>query len=330
MKSRITQAIKNFDINKLHTLLDDERSYMDVSKSLFLEILGKRFDAAKKEGCDSFDDVFFGICDSCNMGCEGMTFLSNSGYYLDLFMEGDEDSVTDIYVCYKLHNFTNLDKIHDIGPSFCLDEAVLFKPDSEYTIINQQYKSLLEDIPLLGTSIMLDVLVNWYGDYSYIRNFVAEMVPFFAFDYKLYMNVFSLISDINNITKIKTREHHAVDALITFQGTTTEREKLIWYFENSLDSYATYRFTIPEDLSIDPFVVYKSENIELRIDLSGYEYVMDYFRKLDGFYNLMMEKYKPLPEHYEQSPTGSVDYSLESFLRLHNVHLDVVERYGEE
>ena len=328
LRTQIIEAIKNFDIKKLETLLDDEKSYMDVPKSLFLERLGERFESAKRNGCHSFDDVFFGICDSCNMGCEGMTLLSNSGYYLDLFMEGDDESVTDIYVCNKLHNFTNLDKTHDLGPSFSLDEAVLFKPDSEYTIINQQYKSLLEDIKLFGPNLNLEELVSWYDRYDHIRNFVDNINPFVDFDYKLYLKAYGLISDINSIAKIKTQEHHAVDELITFQQATTEKEKLIWFFENKTDRYGTYYFTLPEDLSTNSVVRFKTDNIELTIDISGYEYVMDYFRKFDDFYNLMMEKYKPLPEHYDQSPTGSVDYSLESFLKLHNVHLDVVEKYG--
>ena len=327
LKSQIIKAIKNFDIKKLESLLDDEKSYMDVPKSLFVETLEKRFESAKKNGCYSFDDVFFGICDSCNKGCEGMTFFSNSGHYLDIFMEGDDKSVTDIYVCYKLHNFTNLEKTHDLGPSFCLDEAVLFKPDSEYTIIKEQYKSLLKDIQFLKPNIRLNDLVTWYDGYSHIRNFVENIDPFVHLEYKLYSNAYTIISDIDSIVKIRVKAHHTIDALIDFQKATTEREKLIWLFENKKNRYGSYRFIFPKELSFDSFVYYKSDNIELTIDISGYEYVMDYFRKLDNLYNQMLEKYKPLPEHFEQSPTGSVISSLENYLRLHNVHLDVVEKY---
>lgn len=77
---------------------------MNVSKSLFLEKFEKEFESAKEDGYYSFIDVFFGRCGSCNKGCEGVTFCSNSLYYLDLFFEGDDESVTDIYVCDKLTN----------------------------------------------------------------------------------------------------------------------------------------------------------------------------------------------------------------------------------
>ena len=78
----IIQAIKSFDIASLKELLDDDTPYQDVSKALFLQKLEKKFKQAKSDDCHSFDNVFFGICESCNKGCEGMTFLSNSGYYL--------------------------------------------------------------------------------------------------------------------------------------------------------------------------------------------------------------------------------------------------------
>ena len=57
---------------------------------------------------------------------------------------------------------------------------------------------------------------------------------------------------------------------------------------------------------------------------------MDYFSKLDNLYNELMEKYKPLPEHFEESATGNIEYSLENHLKLHNKHIDILEMYGKE
>lgn len=330
MRKEIIQAIKNFDIDKLSTLLHDEKPYMDVSKSLFLRTLKKKFESAKEDGCHSFDDVFFGICESCNKGCEGMTFYSNSGYYLDLFMEGDNKFVGDIYVCNKLLNFTNLEKIYSLGFSFSLDEEVKFKPSSEYKVIKEQYKSLLKDIASFEPNIKLDKLVIWYNRYSYLKNFVDNIDPFFDLDYKLYSKAFSLISDIDDIIKINTKADYAVDALITFREAATEREKLIWFFENKNDHRSTNYFTLSEDLSIGSFIFFKSDRLELAIDISGYEYVMDYFINLDNLYDDLMEKYKPLPKHFEESETGSVEYSLQNHLRIHNKHLDVIEMYNRK
>ena len=101
LRSKIINAIKTFDIDALDLLLDDDKSYMDVTKSLFLTTLERRFESAKEDGCTAFDDVFFGVCAECDKGEEAMTFLSNSGYYLDIFMEEENNSINDIRVCKK-------------------------------------------------------------------------------------------------------------------------------------------------------------------------------------------------------------------------------------
>jgi hypothetical protein len=42
--------------------------------------------------------VFFGICDSCNQGCDGMTFFTNSVHYPDFFIESkDSETLDDFY-----------------------------------------------------------------------------------------------------------------------------------------------------------------------------------------------------------------------------------------
>ena len=68
MKKQIIEAIKNFDTHALKQLLDDTKSYMNVSKAQFIGALETEFEEAKIEGCFAFDDVFFGICGSCNKG----------------------------------------------------------------------------------------------------------------------------------------------------------------------------------------------------------------------------------------------------------------------
>lgn len=47
-------------------------------------------------------------------------------------------------------------------------------------------------------------------------------------------------------------------------------------------------------------VILKSDKIKLKIDLSGYEYVLNYLFKLDNFYDELMKKYQPLFEHFNQ------------------------------
>ncbi|MAM29322.1 MAG: hypothetical protein CMC13_09890 [Flavobacteriaceae bacterium] len=327
---KAVQAIKDFDIEALSELLDDDKSYMDVSKSLFLKKLAKNFKTAKEGGCHSFDDVYFGICESCNKGCEGMTFFSESGHYLDLFIESKDDiTVDDMYVCNKLTNFIDLEKTNCLNFTFCLDEKVTFRPSSDYILVEKQFQSMANDIKEMQDPIKLNDFANWYDGYSYIKNFLGELGVFECFDYKLYDKANNLFFDINSIINIKSKTDQATEALISFQVANSERERLIWFFKHQKDQYGSINFTNSETWDANPCITYTTDNIKLTVDLTGYEYVIDYFSKLDNLYNELMEKYKPLPEHFEQSATGSIEYSLENHLRLHNKHLDVLEKYGK-
>lgn len=330
MQKSIIQAIRNFDIDALEALLDNEKSYMDVSKSLFISTLQKQYEWAKEEGCHSFDDVFFGICESCNKGCEGMTFLSNSGHYLDIFIESKDDiSVDDIYVCNKLTNITDLEKLHDLGFSFDEDEKVLFEPSREYVLIKDQYELFQSELRNLEDGIKLDKFVDWYDGFSYLRNYIDDLDPFSGFNYKLFDTISALFWKIDDIVEIKAKSEHALEALIDFQVAKTERDKLIWFFENEQNRFVASLDIDSEGLTSDGCITFSSDVLKVNLDISGYEYVLDYFLKLEDFHNHMMQKYRPLPEHYQESETGKVICSLGNYLHLHNKYVDVVHRYRQ-
>lgn len=77
--------------------------------------------------------MFFCLCQSCNIGCEGLTFYFNDGHFLDLFIESDSDgNIEDIYKCNKLTNFPDLKNPFDLGFHFCKDEDVKFRSNVKY------------------------------------------------------------------------------------------------------------------------------------------------------------------------------------------------------
>jgi hypothetical protein len=329
--TQVIQAIKNFDIVLLHELLDDDIPYMDVTKALFLKKLNKQFKFAKKNDCHFFDDVFFGICGSCNKGCEGMTFLSESGYYLDLYIESkDEKTIADINVCNNLTNFTNLIKTNNLSFGFKKDQGFAFKPSIEYTLSKQEYNLLRSHLNNIKGIIKLDDLFNLYNNFYYLITTIDQLEPLAHLDYKAYSKAVTLTVQINRILKIKTSATHAIDALINYQLAKSEREQLIWFYENISDHSSMYSFEFPKNWKLESCIRFKSGLIKLNIDISGYEYVIDYFIKLDDLYDDLMEKYKPLPKHFEQSGVGGIEFSLENLLKIHNKHLDVVKMYSKD
>ncbi|ADY30194.1 hypothetical protein Celly_2377 [Cellulophaga lytica DSM 7489] len=330
--NEITQAIKNFDIAALKELLDDNKPYQDVPKSLFLEKLEKKFNQARRDDCHSFDDVFFGICESCNKGCEGMTFLSNSGYYLDLFIESkDEEFADDIYVCNKLTNFTDLEKSIDLGFSFRKDEYYNFKPTSKYLIIKKEYNELLNQISEIEKPIKVDKLLNWYyNNFNYLSETINGFGPFECFDYNLYNDAYSLVSKVERVFEITQVKEQAIESLVDYHNSSTERERLIWFFKNQENLYGSIYFEFSEKWKTDSIIFYEQEQVELELDITGYEYVIDYFLILDNLYDELIEKYKPIPVHFEGSKNGSIECSLENYLRLRNKYIDVVKKYGRK
>ena len=257
-----------------------------------------------------------------------MTFLSNCGHYLDIFIESKNDiSVDDIYVCNKLTNITDLEKLHDLGFSFDEDEKVLFEPSREYLFINEQFELLQSELSNFEEGITLDQFVVWCDGFSYLRNYLGDMDPFSGFSYKLF-DVFSdFIWKLDDILELKTKSVHAIEALIDFQIAKTERDKLIWFFENEQNRLVA-RFDMESECpTANAHITFSSDVLKIKLDISGYEYVMDYFLKLEDFHTHMMEKYSPLPENYEQSQTGEVICSLGNYLQLHNKYLDLVEKY---
>lgn len=328
----IIQAIKNFDIASLKKLLDDDKPYQDVSKSLFLDKLEKKFKQAKRDGCHSFDDVFFGICGSCNKGCEGMTFLSKSGYYLDLFIESKDDvTADDIYVCNKLTNFIDLEKGIDLGFSFGVDEKYDFKPDTEYLLVKEQYDLLLTEVIKLDDTIKINDLNDWYfNNFEFLSNTINNLGPFECFAYNLYNKAYNLTSQIERVFELSVAATQASESLIDYQSCISEKQKVIWFFQNQKHHYGSIHYKLSDSWRTNSIISYEQNLISFTLDISGYEYVLDYFILLDNLYDELMEKYKPLPEHYKAAEPDGVSYSLENYLRLHKKHLDVIEEYGRK
>lgn len=326
MKKEIIQAIKNFDILKLEVLLDDDKPYMGVSKIDFLKAMKQSFDDARAQGSNQFDDTFFGICGTCFKGCEGITFYGSKRlHYLDLVFEGSDDHVLDITCCGDLHNFNDLEKEIDLGFSFYDDEKLDFNPSEDYKIHKRYYFEFLADLHVNSGPIQLRDLVRTFEKYEQIGGFLEGSELFRIFSYKLYSNIsrFRLLAEV--YFTIEERSDHAVNALIDYHNANTERDKVIWYFENRSDLAQVYGLFNDEG-KLTKTKKHDLDGEVLIVDWSEFEYVIDYFEKLDTFYFQMCEKYEPTnPDEFDLD-----SYGIENYFKLSNVYLDLLDIYGEE
>src|SRR5690554_6872365 len=190
LKSQIIQAIKALDIEQLDVLLDDDKTYMEVSKTQFLDKLKEKFEIMKEAGHHSFDDVFFGVCQGCQKGCEGITILSDAGYYLEILIKEEEGTVVDVRICYDLVNFVPLEKTIDLRFEFPIDDWVNFVSHERYRRIEQECKTIIEEASLLASPIKLEDYVAWYTRFNWFRDTISSMDWMEIMDFRLYAYAF--------------------------------------------------------------------------------------------------------------------------------------------
>ncbi len=106
----VLHFLQQLDIEMLDSILEENRTYQDFEKPVFLQKLEYAFDEFTEDG-DTFLNRYPGFCDSknCNYKCKGFSFIgNNSNNYIDLIVDIKDGVVVDIYECtlFKSSNET--------------------------------------------------------------------------------------------------------------------------------------------------------------------------------------------------------------------------------
>lgn len=97
----ILYFLQRLDIDMVDSILNNEYTYQQHQKSIFIEKLDVAFDEFLNAG-DTYLNRYNGFCNSktCNHKCKGFSFVGNkSGNYFDLIMDIKDGVVMDIYEC---------------------------------------------------------------------------------------------------------------------------------------------------------------------------------------------------------------------------------------
>lgn len=324
-KSKIIQAIKEFDVKKLSELLDDDKIYMDVPKSRFIASLEDCFTTVGFKGCKGFNDVFFGVCQGCNRGCEAVTFISEEGFYLDLFLSGEE-KVEDIYVCNHLTNFFELNKKYNLFLERFIydDDKVNFVPSITYINTIAKYNRIQKEIDDLGPvkklTDIFEILNRQENSISKEDLDSDQIIKSRDFGYLTYFNL-----ELEQLLNVQREADRAVDGVLSFYETRHLVERLTWFFENENITGYFSSFHVEENTTskVPNIIPFGSERFQL--DISGYEYVIEYFRIHSFLKKHLMELFEPLPEHNTE---GLVLEHLTDYLYLHDVYPHLVRKYS--
>lgn len=87
----------------LDSILEEDRTYQDMNKSVFILKLGVALDKFKEMG-DTYLYCYEGHCnsESCHYKCMGFSFIGNkSGNFMDLIINVKDGIVQDIYECLE-------------------------------------------------------------------------------------------------------------------------------------------------------------------------------------------------------------------------------------
>ena len=103
----VLHFLQNLDIDMIDAVLEDNRTYQDLEKHVFIQKLGYALDEFIQSG-DTFLNRHPGFCNSeiCNYKCTGFSFIgNNSGHHFDLIFDIKEGLVHDIYECTQFKCF---------------------------------------------------------------------------------------------------------------------------------------------------------------------------------------------------------------------------------
>lgn len=105
----VIHFLQKMDVEMVNDILDDNKTYQDFEKPIFIHKLGDAIDKFI-EGGDTFLKCDTGLCNAktCNYKCTGFSFIgNNSGNYMDLIIEIKEGIVHDMYECAEFRNATS-------------------------------------------------------------------------------------------------------------------------------------------------------------------------------------------------------------------------------
>lgn len=92
------------DINGLENVLSNQNSYDGITKQEYLELIEKHFVRLKNNGIHSLKSIP-GVCDSCEKGCNGFTFLDEkNGFFMDFIVKVSDSKIINFMECYNLKN----------------------------------------------------------------------------------------------------------------------------------------------------------------------------------------------------------------------------------
>ena len=322
--SGLINAISEMDCKAIELILEDNVSYQDTTKSIFLQKLKEVFTDFQKE--DNKLIPYEGKCnsDKCtNKNKKGIAFVGNkSGRYINFIIEQNEDStVKDIYTCSGF--FTNENVIDEnkrkLDISVYNDEKVNFTPSSTYNYLKNKSITALNEIKQHNDcEISKEQIITWIKSYEELYNSMNWINNFYKHHYSFYW----LYYHINEIYKFLMIENEAKIAIDEFKYINLDNEidLLKWlvkyehlYYELIL---LCANIVTEESLQTGNCVLHKDHTVYFKTNIL--QNCIDLQELLEKHYYEKLNKYNTLSqEEQENQMPFDDDYEDASSLKYH-------------
>jgi len=322
----LVNAISEMDIKALDLILEDNVSYQDTTKTIFLDKLDEVFREFKTK--DNKLIAYHGKCNSnecINNNKTGVCFVGNiSGRYINFIIEENEDgTIKDIYTCSVFctdKNVINENK-RKLDIKVYKDEKINFTPTSTYNYINNKSISALNEIKQFNDcEISKEEIITWIKKYEELYNSLNWTNNFYKHHYSFYW----LYYHINEIYKFIIIENEAKMAIDEFRSIdlNNEIDLLRWLVKHEHLNHELILLcasivteeslqTGNSHLHQDYTAYFKTKIVQNCIDLQE---LIDkhYYEKLNKYNTLSQEEQEnqiPFEDDYEN--TSSLKYHLE-------------------
>lgn len=281
----------------LDILLDENKTYQEARKEVFIEKFNDVFSKLKKDG-DTFLSSHIGFCNSIicsNKGCKGYSFVGNkSKKHIDLIFDELNDEINDIFHCNGFQtNDKSIETESLIDIDIKNDEKADFKPCIDFLLKSQKCKMAYEELIQYQNSIIdKTIYLSWLEKYFELnKTFTGK--GFLSYNYSDFHNFYWLYFRINELNDFLQSSESAKEAVEEFQTNdkSNESQLLKWLIKYekigddlSLFLYEDIDFEYPE--KSEYFVV---DNF--KISTSDFIHVAKFKFLFDEYYWAMLEKY---------------------------------------
>lgn len=320
----LIEAISQMDSDALELILEDNVSYQDTTKTIFLKKLKEVFVNFQKT-----DDKLIpnkGKCNSeeCpNKNKNGVAFIGNkSGSYLNLIIEQDDkNAVTDIYHCY---DFCIKDKEIDeykrqYKISVFNDEKIKFNPSSEYTYLNNKSLKALNQLNQLNDQeIYLDEFISWLEEFRDLFNSMDWLNQFYKnqksfYDCYKHMNLIHEFLIIEDEAKFAIKKYNSINHEIELQLL----KWLVRFEDLNFSLIQLYPDVVSkESIKTGKIYLYKEFTVYIKIDkLKNCIDLQEIISKL--YYDKLRKYTTQTAEEQENQIPFDDDYEMMSSLKYH-------------